>query len=153
MSVQDLGSIGELIAAIATLGTLIYLAIQIRQNTATIQLSAERGVWGDGQEWMSRIVENPELADLYRRGMRGDSLEPNDRLRFRLLLGMLFQHWNHAYEAGQFRIVDNSNIKGVLSQPGGLQYWRNSDSTGEHAFAPGFVETINSIAAEVDDDA
>jgi hypothetical protein len=29
MSIPELGSIGELIAALATLGTLIYLALQI----------------------------------------------------------------------------------------------------------------------------
>ena len=30
MTIQDLGSIGELVAAIATIATLAYLAIQIR---------------------------------------------------------------------------------------------------------------------------
>jgi hypothetical protein len=39
MSIQDLGSLGELIAAIATVGTLIYLALQIRQNTAVVRTS------------------------------------------------------------------------------------------------------------------
>jgi hypothetical protein len=153
MSIQDWGSIGELIAAIATLGTLIYLAIQIRQNTKTIQLSAERGVWGDAQDWMGRVVENPELAGLYRRGMNGEKLEPDERLRFRLLLNMLFSHWNHAYEANQFRIVHNSNIKGVVSQPGGLRYWKKNVETNESAFDPGFVDFINSIVEEVEGDA
>jgi hypothetical protein len=35
VTIQDLGSIGELIAAIATVATLVYLAIQIRQNTVS----------------------------------------------------------------------------------------------------------------------
>ena len=34
MTIQQLGSIGEFVAAIATLATLIYLALQIRRNTA-----------------------------------------------------------------------------------------------------------------------
>ena len=33
MSIQDLGALGELVAAIATVVTLAYLALQIRQNT------------------------------------------------------------------------------------------------------------------------
>ena len=33
MTIQDLGSLGELFAAVATIATLIYLARQIRQNT------------------------------------------------------------------------------------------------------------------------
>ena len=41
MTIQDLGSIGELVAAIATIATLVYLAIQIRQNT----FATERYRW------------------------------------------------------------------------------------------------------------
>jgi hypothetical protein len=33
MTLQDIGSIGELVAAIATVITLVYLAVQIRQGT------------------------------------------------------------------------------------------------------------------------
>ena len=40
MTIQDLGSIGELVAAIATIATLAYLAIQIRQNTHTVRAAA-----------------------------------------------------------------------------------------------------------------
>ena len=31
MTIQDLGSFGELIAAVATVATLVYLAIQLKQ--------------------------------------------------------------------------------------------------------------------------
>ena len=37
MNIQDLGSIGELIAALATLLTLGYLAIQLKQNTSALK--------------------------------------------------------------------------------------------------------------------
>ena len=44
MTIQDLGSIGELLAAIATIGTLIYLALQIRQNTRVVRSQSRRQV-------------------------------------------------------------------------------------------------------------
>ena len=44
MSIQDLGSIGEVVAALATLGTMIYLALQIRQNTKSMKSSVEQTV-------------------------------------------------------------------------------------------------------------
>ncbi len=40
MTIQDLGSLGELIAAVATVATLVYLALQIRQNTHTLRHAA-----------------------------------------------------------------------------------------------------------------
>ena len=39
MTIQDLGGIGELIAAVATIATLAYLAIQVRQNTRALRSS------------------------------------------------------------------------------------------------------------------
>ena len=44
MDIQDLGSIGELIAALATLATLVYLATQIRQNTNQLKGEAIREI-------------------------------------------------------------------------------------------------------------
>ena len=37
MTIQDLGSIGEFVAALATLVALVYVALQIRQNTTQIK--------------------------------------------------------------------------------------------------------------------
>ena len=39
MSIQDLGALGELVAAVATVATLLYLAVQIRQNNKNLQES------------------------------------------------------------------------------------------------------------------
>ena len=36
MSIEDLGNLGDLIAAIATIVTLAYLALQIRENTKSV---------------------------------------------------------------------------------------------------------------------
>lgn len=44
MNLQDMGSIGELVAAVATLGTLVYLAVQIRQSSEAIKASAAQAV-------------------------------------------------------------------------------------------------------------
>ncbi len=41
MTIQDLGSIGEFVAAIATIATLAFLAIQIRHSNQAARTSAE----------------------------------------------------------------------------------------------------------------
>ena len=40
MTLEDLGNVGEFTAAIATLVTLVYLALQIRQNTRSVRSAA-----------------------------------------------------------------------------------------------------------------
>ena len=44
LTIQDLGALGELLGSIAVLATLVYLALQTRQNTMAIaaQLDAQR---------------------------------------------------------------------------------------------------------------
>ncbi len=37
MTLEDLGNLGEIIGAIAVVISLVYLAVQIRQNTAQIR--------------------------------------------------------------------------------------------------------------------
>ncbi|MEZ5491118.1 MAG: hypothetical protein R3F50_12480 [Gammaproteobacteria bacterium] len=41
MAIQDWGSIGELIGALATIATLVYSAIQVRGNTQSKALTEE----------------------------------------------------------------------------------------------------------------
>ena len=40
MTISELGSIGELIGAVATVATLLYLALQIRANTHSAKYNA-----------------------------------------------------------------------------------------------------------------
>jgi hypothetical protein len=37
MSLEDLGNIGEFVAAVGVIASLIYLAVQIRQNTDSLR--------------------------------------------------------------------------------------------------------------------
>ena len=66
LTLQDLGNIGELISGIAVVISLIYLAVQIRQNTRTVRTSTYQTVrrqtisdcrWpqlGDGFQFLPR---------------------------------------------------------------------------------------------------
>jgi hypothetical protein len=55
MTIAELGSLGEFLAAIATIATLIYLALQLRQNTAALKLSQMRAVDSDAQNLKRQI--------------------------------------------------------------------------------------------------
>ncbi|MGK0223076.1 MAG: hypothetical protein ACI9ON_002319, partial [Limisphaerales bacterium] len=59
MSIQDLGSLGELIAAAATLGTLIYLAIQIRQNNLIAKEQAHYHMLQNQTSYYDRLAQDP----------------------------------------------------------------------------------------------
>ncbi len=93
MSIQDLGAIGEFIAAIAVVISLVYLAVQIRQNTNQIDenTSAVRAsaVHSGVQLIFDNrvaIFEGRETAEIFYRGLESpDGLDDVEKLRFRMM--------------------------------------------------------------------
>ena len=102
MTIQDLGSVGELIAAVATVATLVYLAVQIRQNTRALGHASESAMLDYGNSWRNNLIQNPEITELYRKGLLDpNALDPIEKLRFRMLLDGLFMTWLYIFRGGQ----------------------------------------------------
>ena len=140
MSWDAIGAIGELIGALAVVMTLVYLAIQTRENTRAVRHATARGILEDANDWRYRIIESAEVSEFFRTGLRDpETLSPNDKYRFRMMLDALIAHWQHAFESDQ-KIV-NANIPRVLLQPGGVWYWSRSASEGG-VYNPDFVRFI-----------
>ena len=62
VTLEDLGNVGEFVAAIATLITLIYLAVQIRQNTGSVKAAAAQSVLAALNEALQSAASTPQLA-------------------------------------------------------------------------------------------
>jgi hypothetical protein len=83
MTIQDLGSIGELLAAIATIATLFYLAMQIRSNTSAVRSAAAQSVHEAFATWYRMLAADAPLAALVTSGLRDySSLSEADKARF-----------------------------------------------------------------------
>ena len=84
MTIQDLGSLGELIAAIATVVTLIYLTTQIRQNNKGLAEATSGAINASYASINARISSDAEFAELFLRGRQDlASLTPVEVERFR----------------------------------------------------------------------
>lgn len=144
MSIEELGSIGELLAAVATIIALIYLALQIRQSNTLLQHERIRGVQDDADRWRSYVISDKELAKVYREGLRSpDSLDQDDQFRFLMLQDQLFFGWQYNFfsEAG-IEMTASRFIANTLSQPGGRAYWKSRKTMFEQPFVD-FVDSCN----------
>ncbi len=105
MSIQEWAALAEIIGAGAVVASLIYLAVQIRQNTHELSMSLksmelaafERNV-ESGIRIRELFILNPEILDLYARG--GESyveLDEGDKLRFDMVLRNVFSALQGAY--------------------------------------------------------
>lgn len=106
MTLQELGSLGEIIAALATIVTLIYLAVQIRQNTQSVRMSAETEMSHQFAQWSAQVVNNPDLGRIWDTAA-GDmeSLTDDEKRVYLWYVAELF----FLYE-GQFHLFDGGHI-------------------------------------------
>ena len=150
MNWEALGAIGEIVGAAAVVITLIYLAVQLRQNTRAVEHAIHRGAFEDGQAWLYRLIENKELADLYRAGLRNESLTREDAIRFRFLMQVLFNHWHHARRFGAPGAAAPTDVASVLSTPGGAAYWRRAREQELSVADPDFKAFVDGVLREVE---
>ena len=154
MTLQDLGNLGEFIGAIAVVVTLVYLALQIRQNTAhlsqntrSVHLSALQANVDSGQRVREVLILNPELSDLYLKGLRGYSeLELSDRLRFGMLLNNILGSIQAAYVRNVVLDIDPDFLVGntkllldsMLVHAGVREWWNRRRAE----FRPDFRDLV-----------
>ena len=146
MTLQDLGSIGEFVAALATVATLVYLAVQIRQNTTTVRTSSHHAGSTAWSDLIARIAADSTLSEIYHTGrMSPDELSKQDARRFDLVFdAMLAQIENFyiQYASGQLPQSNQDRFVEILRAqartPGFQRYWpRRRDS-----FTAEFVDYI-----------
>jgi hypothetical protein len=156
MSLEDLGNIGEFVAAVAVVVSLIYLAVQIRQNTAQLVQNAEEFRMSFRQQEYGRIIDfnsvviaSRDVGDLLDRGRTDfDSLDGADRQRWNAYLHSLFRH----YEGGYQFMVGGVQEKRVLAlhyylkAPSTRKFWRSVRETYEKSFR----EHVDSLVAEIE---
>ena len=83
MTLERAYFVAEITAATAVILSLIYVGIQIKQNTDTLKLRTAYDATEEFSDIYLVLTENSDLADIWFRGLQGlDALEGVERLRF-----------------------------------------------------------------------
>ena len=131
MSLQDLGSLGEFIGAVAVIVSLIYVGVQVRQNTQSVRSSAFQAAIRDATDNIDQVVHDPELNRIWLVGLRDlDSLSHEERYRFagymtsilRRYESLLYQTQQGTLDPGAWEGI-RANLKNTFSHPGILAWW------------------------------
>lgn len=154
MSIAELGSIGELVAAIATLLTLIYLATQVRQNTRALKSATFQNITGEMGRNVEPISLSADLASILVRGVNEpEKLEPEESVRLASVFVATFRRLESVYVQNRLGSIEDEMIKGfeisiarLLNTPFGRFWWKSAKTT---FYAP-FAEHIEQFAETVD---
>ena len=144
VTLQDLGSIGEFVAAIATLA---YLAIQIRQNTRALRSSTFQEISTDMSLSSEAIATHPELSSLIVKGADGlANLTPEERHRYNLAYLMIFRRLESVYVQRRLGSIEQELTEGfersalsTIGSGGGAEWWQSA----KLAFSTSFVAHVD----------
>lgn len=131
MTIQDLGSIGEVVGAIATVVTLVYLAAQIRSNTSAVRATSAQSVHEAFATWYRMLAGDAQLAQLVTDGLRDySSLTETNKARFvSTFMAFLscsqdaFIKWREGSLAPDLWMGWELVMMNLLAAPGGKEFW------------------------------
>jgi hypothetical protein len=137
MSLEDLGNIGEFVAAVAVVVSLIYLAVQIRQNTKTTRVQIFQQLSLHSAEELQATGRNPHATRLFVAGLPGrDNLSEEEQGQFDfLIMGIFtfFENLHYQYLSGMLEEElwqrYRRHIQWYLDRDGVRQWWSLTEST------------------------
>jgi len=149
MNWEVVGAVAEIVSAIAVVVSLLYVAVQIRQNTkATRQQSYHDLVTRRAELFFSELVRSKEAANIFVKGMAGESLDEVDSQRFVALMINFMSHFQDVYLQHASGIVENHVwlaerriLAAVNSTPGFGDWWQ----AASQYFLPQFVSEVANV--------
>ena len=126
----------QIVGSAAVVVTLIYLAVQIRQNTDAMRAAAREAIAERDVEWLYKLVDHPELGPLLRTTEPLTEVDAS-QMNACLIAFMRIREVNfRQYKSG---VLDketwanyrSSIVNGPLSQPHARTWWAN---IGQHMF-------------------
>ena len=76
------GRVTDVVGTGAVVVSLIYVGLQVRQNTAAIQTSTSQELYQQDQERQLLVMESAELAEIILRASQSAELTPVDSVRY-----------------------------------------------------------------------
>jgi hypothetical protein len=147
VGIQELGSLGELIAAIATIGTVAYFAVQVRQSTRALKSSTFQAISNDMSVSSEAVSTNSELASVINRATAGlADLSATERSQYHFFLLMTFRRLESVYVQRELGFIAPELTRGfeqsvisAISNGGGAEWWSNA----KPAFSEQFVAYVD----------
>ncbi len=132
MTIMEFGAIGEFIGAFAVVATLIYLAIQMRQNANALKLISARSITEELQETFSLLASDQELAEIFVKASGESSLQGAERVRYYTLSSNLVRVYENAFLQSRAGAMQQAHWEGLTrlmidytSMAAFQQYWQD----------------------------
>jgi hypothetical protein len=131
MNLDQIANIAEISAAALVIVSLIYVAIQIKQNTKAAKLSTNQAFIDAHAKVVMHIAVDTEFRDIYWRGLKGlENLDGSETAAFAAWIHHTFRVWEFFYYQWREGAFDDRLWGGFKAQfcslfasPGTREIW------------------------------
>ena len=146
MTISELGSVGELIAAVAVLATLVYLSLQVRQGNLLAKSQARQRMVEHAQSELFVQMHDPSITYAV---VKEGALTEEEQAKLSLFLTAFMRQ--REWEWFQFKdgVIDEAvytayhDVIGIFLGTERTRKWWNS--IGRFAFDPSFVAAVDHL--------
>ncbi len=150
MKKLDVGQTIQMLANVGVLAGIVFLALEIRQNSYAVQAQSRAQIASDAADHLMRIAENPQITEIYIRANDGEELSEVEQWQLLYWLQSRVRRWeniHYQYRQGLYSEEDyvgnRTAWRGALSSQSARQHWeQNRDS-----FSPEFAAEIDRLLA------
>lgn len=149
-NLQRWSAIAEIVAAVAVVLSIIYLAIEVRGNTNAIESQTRQGLLDAANAINMGVSNDSALADLIFRAQEGlDEISEVERIQYTHFINGELNLWEQAYYShandtmeDDIWIAYDMGYSGLFCYQGVKQVWRDINAY----FGADFRGHVNSVA-------
>lgn len=150
MTLEQFAYLAEIIGVILVVASLIYVAQQLRQNTAMMKAGSRQAMMGFGQEILFKVIDYPDIFF----GMAKGQGELSDEEKIRMDQWLRAVLRGREYDWLQYRegLVDEASftaysqiIPAVLGTRRSQEWWK---TVGQDTLDPEFVAYVDELMSD-----
>ena len=155
MNWEAIGAVGEVVGAVAVVVTLIYLTVQLRQNTQSAQNASWQSITRQLSDLDVTEAVDPELSTFFKIAEESpEDISPEQYWKFTRLAQPRLGAIEYAYLASKKGTIDDffweaihPYTKHLMRKPGYRKFWMEFKADMYH---PDFIEFVDQMIVEMD---
>ena len=151
MSFEQISYLAQIVASIGVVLSLVFVGLQIRQNTANLQRNEHNSTMEQWTVVRMAITKNRDVAELMTSGLSGErNVDAADQLRLDMMLNEIawasFHIWERTkrgiFPKGTFEMSCGTQLRSLLTTDYGVAWWLTAKAT---VFPPAYVADVDAL--------
>jgi hypothetical protein len=141
MNWDAISAIAEVVGVIAIVVSLVYLSVQIKQNTKVARAATRQAIAESTENLGSDLIGNGEIAEIFVKHLSGKELSAVEKLRLQARCYRDIQHWENIHYQFQEGLVSKDqwagfrkNLISLLAIDAYREYWEHESFHYSEAF-------------------